>query len=50
MGDPKGFIKIKKKEAGNRPLKERVFDYGEVEQTLNSEDRKLSYLVYFESR
>ncbi|MBE0655605.1 MAG: glutamate synthase subunit beta, partial [Bacteroidales bacterium] len=41
MADPKGFIKIVKKEAGNRPVKERVFDYGEVEQTLNSEDRKL---------
>lgn len=41
MGDPKGFIKIKRKEAGNRPVKERISDFGEVEQTLNSEDRKL---------
>ncbi len=41
MGDPKGFLKIARKEAGNRPVKDRVFDYGEVEQTLNSEDRKL---------
>ncbi|HYW97078.1 MAG TPA: glutamate synthase subunit beta [Bacteroidales bacterium] len=41
MGDPRGFIKIQKKEAGNRPVKERINDYGEVEQTLNSEDRKL---------
>ena len=41
MGDPRGFIKIKKKEAGNRPITERVHDFGEVEQTLNSEDRKL---------
>ncbi|MFC2098163.1 glutamate synthase subunit beta [Bacteroidota bacterium] len=41
MADPKGFIKIERKEAGNRPLRDRVHDYGEVEQTLNSEDRKL---------
>ncbi len=41
MGDPKGFINVPRKEAGYRPAKERVFDYGEVEQTLNVKDRKL---------
>ncbi len=41
MADPRGFITIKRKEAGNRPIQERVTDFGEVEQTLNSEDRKL---------
>ena len=41
MGDPRGFLKIERKEAGNRPLRDRIHDYGEVEQTLNSEDRKL---------
>jgi glutamate synthase (NADPH/NADH) small chain len=41
MADPKGFLKIERKEAGNRPLQDRIHDYGEVEQTLNSEDRKL---------
>ncbi len=41
MGDPKGFIKIRRKEAGNRPIHDRIHDYGEVEQTLNTEDRKL---------
>jgi glutamate synthase (NADPH) small chain len=41
MGDPKGFIKVPRVEAGYRPAKERVFDYGEVEQTLNKKDRKL---------
>jgi glutamate synthase (NADPH) small chain len=41
MGDPKGFIKIQRKEAGNRPVPERIYDYSEVEQTLNTEDRKL---------
>lgn len=41
MADPKGFIKIERKIAGNRPVSERISDFGEVEQTLNSEDRKL---------
>jgi len=41
MADPLGFLKVKKKDAGNRPVSERVADFGEVEQTLNSEDRKL---------
>ncbi|TAJ12288.1 glutamate synthase subunit beta [Marinilabiliaceae bacterium JC017] len=41
MGDPRGFIKIARKESGNRPLSERIDDYGEVEQTLNEEDRRL---------
>ncbi len=41
MGDPKGFLKISKKPAGNRPVHERTGDYSEVEQTLNSEDRML---------
>ncbi len=41
MADVTGFLKIKRKEAGNRPLHERVCDFSEVEQTLNSEDRML---------
>ena len=41
MADVTGFLKIKRKEAGNRPLHERIFDFSEVEQTLNSEDRML---------
>jgi glutamate synthase (NADPH) small chain len=41
MADPTGFLKIKRKEAGNRPIHERVCDYSEVEQVLNSEDRML---------
>jgi len=40
MGNPKGFIEIERKEGGYRPVKERIFDYGEVEQTLNENDRK----------
>lgn len=41
MGDPKGFINVPRKEAGYRPAKERIFDYGEVEQTLNVKDRRM---------
>jgi len=40
MGNPKGFIEIERKEGGYRPVSERIFDYGEVEQTLNESDRK----------
>ena len=41
MGNPTGFIKVKRKEGGYRPLYERTLDFGEVEQTLNNDDRKL---------
>ena len=41
MADPKGFMKVARKEAKYRPVKERVYDYGEVEQTLNDNDRQL---------
>lgn len=41
MGNPKAFINIARKDAGYRPVFERVTDFGEVEQTLNREDRKL---------
>ncbi len=40
MADPKGFIYIARKDGGNRPIAERIDDYGEVEQTLNETDRK----------
>lgn len=41
MGNPKAFLTIPRKEAGYRPVSDRVKDYGEVEQTLNPEDRRL---------
>ncbi|MBP1639095.1 MAG: gltD [Bacteroidetes bacterium] len=41
MGNPKAFMNIDRKEAGYRPVDERVCDFSEVEQTLNIEDRKL---------
>ncbi len=40
MGNPKAFLTVRRKEAGYRPIQERVRDFGEVEQTLNSEDRR----------
>jgi glutamate synthase (NADPH/NADH) small chain len=40
MGNPRGFIQIHRKVAGYRPLNERLDDYGEVEQTLNEQDRR----------
>jgi glutamate synthase (NADPH/NADH) small chain len=41
MGNPKAFMNIPRKDAGYRPVFERIYDFGEVEQTLNREDRKL---------
>lgn len=41
MADVTGFLKIRRKEAGNRPVNERICDFSEVEQVLNSEDRML---------
>ncbi len=40
MGNPKGFIQIPRKTAGYRPQNERIYDFGEVEQTLNEQDRR----------
>ena len=41
MGDPKGFIKIKRQEAGYRPVEERVNDYSEVEKQLPEDIRRM---------
>ena len=41
MGDPKAFLNIPRREAGYRPVHERIADFGEVEQTLNQSDRRL---------
>jgi glutamate synthase (NADPH/NADH) small chain len=41
MGDPKGFLKIKRKISGYRPVEERVNDYSEVELLLPDEERVL---------
>ena len=41
MGDPKGFMTIDRKFSGYRPVKERILDFGEVEQTLDENDRRM---------
>ena len=40
MGNPKAFLTVPRKEAGYRPVHDRVHDFGEVEQTLNTKDRQ----------
>jgi len=40
MGDPKGFLNIKRMESGYRPVEERVNDYREVERLLPDQSRK----------
>lgn len=40
MGNPKAFLTVKRKEAGYRPVQDRITDFSEVEQTLNTEDRR----------
>ncbi|HQO38923.1 MAG TPA: glutamate synthase subunit beta, partial [Spirochaetota bacterium] len=40
MGDPRGFINIKRRESGYRPVEERVNDYKEVEAVLPDAERR----------
>ena len=40
MGNPKAFLSIPRQEAGYGPVHDRIHDFGEVEQTLNSKDRR----------
>ena len=40
MGTPKAFLTVPRVEAGYRPIIERVRDFSEVEQTLNSKERQ----------
>ncbi|MBQ7986940.1 MAG: glutamate synthase subunit beta [Bacteroidaceae bacterium] len=41
MGNPKAFLEISRQEAGYRPIHDRIHDFGEVEQTLSTRERKL---------
>ena len=41
MGNPKAFLSVPRQEAGYRPLHDRILDFGEVEQTLNTGERRL---------
>ena len=40
MGNPKAFLETHRQEAGYRPIHDRILDFGEVEQTLNTKDRR----------
>ncbi len=41
MGHSKAFLTIHRQEAGYRPVHDRITDFGEVEQTLNTSERLL---------
>lgn len=41
MGKLKAFMDVPRLEAGYRPIHDRIQDFGEVEQTLNTHDRKM---------
>lgn len=40
MGNPRSFLTIHRQEAGYRPVQDRLGDFSEVEQTLNSSERR----------
>lgn len=40
MKNPKAFMEVARQEAGYRPIHDRIHDFGEVEQTLNTKDRR----------
>ena len=40
-GSSPAFLEIHRQEAGYRPIHDRIHDFGEVEQTLNTRERKL---------
>ena len=41
MGKQTAFLEVPRQEAGYRPIHDRIHDFGEVEQTLNTRERKL---------
>ena len=41
MGKLKAFMEVPRLEAGYSPIHDRIQDFGEVEQTLNTHDRKM---------
>ena len=41
MGKLKAFMEVPRLEAGYRPIHDRIQDFGEVEQTLNTHNRKM---------
>ncbi|MBQ1664671.1 MAG: glutamate synthase, partial [Bacteroidaceae bacterium] len=40
QGGGSTFLTVPRQEAGYRPIHDRIHDFGEVEQTLNSRDRR----------
>ena len=40
MGNSRAFLEIHRQEAGYRPIHDRILDFGEVEQTLNTHQRR----------
>lgn len=40
MGNPRAFFTISRQDAGYRAIDDRIHDFSEVEQTLNSSDRR----------
>ncbi len=40
MGIPRAFLTVPRKDAGHRPVEERIHDFSEMEQTLNTKDRQ----------
>ena len=40
MGNIKAFLEIGRQEAGYRPIHDRIHDFGEVEQTLSTRERR----------
>lgn len=40
MGDPRGFLKVRRKISGYRPVEERLNDYSEVEARLTDAERQ----------
>jgi len=40
MGNPRAFLTIPRQDAGYRAIDDRIHDFSEVEQTLNSSDRR----------
>ena len=47
MGDPKAFLNIPRQEAGYRPVNERIADYSQVEQTLNTNSRHAVWIAVY---
>ena len=49
MGNPRAFLTISRQDAGYRAIDDRIHDFSEVEQTLNSSDRRKQASRYMDS-